>query len=131
MTEKSPTKFSDIKTFIKSVPENLPIEQFMLEQINSVEILKLIKNMGNNCSTGFDNIRISLIKLVVEYVSSPLTHTKHSSFETVVNKWKRAGICPIPKMSEPESIVDYGPHSVPPTFSKAYESYSMKNNKFY
>lgn len=34
-------------------------------------------------------------------------------------------------MCEPESIVDYGPHSVPPTFSKAYESYSMKNNKFY
>ena len=78
MTEKSPTKFSDIKTFIKSVPENLPIEQFMLEQINSVKILKLIKNMGNNCSTGFDNIRISLIKLVVEYVSSPLTHTKNT-----------------------------------------------------
>ena len=26
VTEKSPTKFSDIKTFIKSVPENLPIE---------------------------------------------------------------------------------------------------------
>ena len=45
VTGKSPNKFSDVKTFIKSLQEKLPTEQFMLQQTNSEEVLKIIKNV--------------------------------------------------------------------------------------
>ena len=43
VTGKSPTKFSDIKTFLKLLLENLPAEQFFLTQTNSEEVLQIIK----------------------------------------------------------------------------------------
>ena len=43
VTGKSQTKLSDFQTFIKSRSENLPKEQFMLEQTKSEEALKIIK----------------------------------------------------------------------------------------
>ena len=44
----------------------------MLAQTNSEEALK---NIQNDCFTGFNNILISLIKPVTEYITAPLIHT--------------------------------------------------------
>ena len=51
----------------------------------------MIKNIRKYCSTGFDNIPISLIKPVAEYIASPLAHIKNTqiSKQTFVKIWKR------------------------------------------
>ena len=43
VTRKSPTKFSDIQTLLKSLPDNLPAEQILLQQANSEKVLKIKK----------------------------------------------------------------------------------------
>ena len=42
--------------------QNFPTEQFMPQQINIEKVLKAIKNTRNDCSSGFNNIPVSLIK---------------------------------------------------------------------
>ena len=57
--------------------------------------------------------RISLIKLVTEYKASSIAHINtRISKQTIIEKWKRARIFSIRKISEPESRTDYWPGSV-------------------
>ena len=58
----------------------------MLQETYSEEVLKIIKNIGNDCSTRFKNIQISLIKPA----ASPLAHIINTqlSKQTFVKKWK-------------------------------------------
>ena len=51
---------------MKSRQENLSIDQLMFVQTNNEELLKIIKNIRNVCSTGFGNILLSLIKLDID-----------------------------------------------------------------
>ena len=68
---KEPVKTSDIYHTITLLPENNTTEQFELQTANSNEVLKIIKSLRNDCSTGYDNIPIFLIKSVAEYILSP------------------------------------------------------------
>ena len=62
----------------------------MLQETYSEEVLKIIKNIGNDCSTRFKNIQISLIKPAAECTASPLAHIINTqlSKQTFVKKWK-------------------------------------------
>ena len=62
------------------LPDNLPAEQFRLQQV-----LKIIKK-----SLMIDNISISLIKPVAEYIASSLTHVTNSQIlkQKFVKKWE-------------------------------------------
>ena len=62
----------------------------MLQESYSEEVLKIIKNIGNDCSTRFKNIQISLIKPAAECTASPLAHIINTqlSKQTFVKKWK-------------------------------------------
>ena len=62
------------------LPDNLPAEQFRLQQV-----LKIIKK-----SLMIDNISISLIKPVAEYIASSLTHVINSQIlkQKFVKKWE-------------------------------------------
>lgn len=81
----------------------------MLQETYTEEVLKIIKNIGNDCSTRFKNIQISLIKPAAECIASPLAHIINTqlSKQTFVKKWKRARISSILKMIKPESHADY------------------------
>ena len=46
---------SNFKSLIKWLLENLPTEQFILEQTNDKKSLKIIQNIRNDCSIGFNN----------------------------------------------------------------------------
>ena len=59
----------------------------MLQETYSEEALKIIKNIGNDCSTRFKNIQISLIKPAAKCIAPPLARIiKYSTFETNICK---------------------------------------------
>ena len=45
-----------------------------LERVEEKEILDIVKNCKNKQSTDFNDIDMSLVKLVIEGISKPLTH---------------------------------------------------------
>ena len=79
--------------------------------------------LRNDCSTGYDNISVSFIKPVVEYIASPLTFLKNKSIEEskFLDQWKIARISHIPKATNSIELKDYRPISILPILSKVYE----------
>ena len=78
--------------------------------------------MKNGCSTGFDTIPVKYLKLVSDYIASPITNInnciKANSFPKM---WKIVRISPIPKVKVPTQPSDYRPISVLPVLSKVFE----------
>ena len=72
VTGKELVKMSDIYCTVTSSSENNTKEQFELQTTNFDQVLKIIKSLRNDYSTGYDNIPIFLIKPVPEYISSPI-----------------------------------------------------------
>ena len=87
-----------------------------------------LKNIRNDCSTGYDNIPIEFVKLVADFVSSPITHIINKSIDesTFPEAWKIARISPIPKITTPLDFNDYRPISILPTLSKLFKRIVMK-----
>ena len=116
LTGKSP------ETIYKS---NLPDENyiFTLKESNYIEIRKELKNIRNDCSTGFDCTPPELIKPVSDYLASPLTHIINDCIKMreISKLWKTAKICPISKISSPTTNSDYRPISILPILSKIFE----------
>ena len=100
--------------------------QFTPTTINDIE--KAIKELRDDCSTGFDQIPVKYIKPVSEFLSSPLTHIINNCISNNVfpDQWKIARISPIPKIDNPKDPVDYRPVSVLPILSKVFEKIMMK-----
>ena len=80
-----PTKISDIKTFIKLLPETSPADHFILKQNitkqkqkYSDEELTILKIYVNDCFTGFNGILIFALKPVSEHIASPVAHIKNT-----------------------------------------------------
>ena len=48
-------------------------DSFNLPEVTYNDVLKSLKTLRNNCSTGDDNIPVSFIKPIAEYITSPLT----------------------------------------------------------
>ena len=80
--------------------------------------------MRNDCSTGNDNIPISLLKLVPENIASPLTYIVNECIGLSVfpTEWKCARISIIPKIDSPTT----DPISILPVLSKVFERLIMK-----
>ena len=80
--------------------------------------------MRNDCSTGNDNIPISLLKLVLENIASPLTYIVNECIGLSVfpTEWKCARISIIPKIDSPTT----DPISILPVLSKVSERLIMK-----
>ena len=53
-----------------------------LERVEEKEILDIVKNCKNKQSTDLNDIDMSLVKLVIEGISKPLTHICNLSFQT-------------------------------------------------
>ena len=110
--------FSDIAENLTSKsPEiiyksNLPDENyniFTLKESNYIKIRKELKNIRNDCSTGFDCIPPDLIKPVSDYLASPLKHIINNCIKMrkFPKLWKMAKTYPFPKISLPTTNSDY------------------------
>ena len=50
---------------MKSLSQSNQNNLFYLQYTNASEVIKVIKNVRNDCSTGYENIPVSFSKLVV------------------------------------------------------------------
>ena len=97
------------------------------------EVLREIKGLRSDCSTGPDNIPTKFIKLVAEHLVSPLTHIMNTcaARQEFPLLWKIARISPIPKVDEPLTNDDYRPVSILPALSKIYEKLALRQMAHY
>ena len=85
------------------------------KEVTCNDVLKSLESPRNDCSTGYDNIPVSFIKPVAEYIASPLNVNiinnliEESKFP---DQWKTACISPIPKVNNPTEPKDYRPISI-------------------
>ena len=100
---------------IDSLPEDQS-DKFHLCHIAHNEVVKQIKSLRNDCSTGFDNIPAKFIKPVADILAIPLTKIINNSIDKNIfpDSWKVACICPIPKTPGASKLEEYRPISVLP-----------------
>ena len=113
----------DIQTFLDSLSDDDTTRNFKLEHTTYNTILKALKKIRSDCSTGYDNIPIRYLKHVAEALASPLTCIINNCIEKSIfpHQWKTAKIRPILKISNPVKISDYRPISILPILSKVFE----------
>lgn len=105
--------------------QTLPQQQRSLDlrEVTYDDVMKAIKSLRSDCSTGYDNIPAKFIKPVAEYLGSPLTNIINHciSTSTVPSEWKISRICPVPKVKNPQTLSEYRPISILPILSKVFE----------
>ncbi len=99
------------------------LNSFSFSPILPNEILKIIANLKNSNSVGFDNICIKTIKLIAPSIANPLAEIFNSSLVNgiVPDKLKIARVLPIFKSGSKENLANYRPISILPVFSKILE----------
>ncbi|KAG8244467.1 hypothetical protein J6590_108270 [Homalodisca vitripennis] len=95
------------------------------------EIEKIVNSFENKYSTGNDDIPITIIKVALPFINTPLTHIiNHSLISGVFpEKFKLARVIPIFKKGNLEDVKCYRPVSLLPVFSKILEKVVF--NQFY
>ena len=56
-------------------------DSFKLHKVTYNYVLKSLKSLQNNCSTGYNNISVSFINPIAEYIASPLTYKLNNLIE--------------------------------------------------
>ena len=98
-------------------------DSFKLQKVTYNDIVKSLKSIRNDFSTGYDNIPVSFIKPIAEYIASPLTFIINNLIEEskFPDQWKIARISPIPKVTDPTELKDYRPILILLILSEVYE----------
>ena len=96
---------------------------FKLSCITYEVVLREIRSLRDDCSTGPDIIPTSILKLVSDIIASPPTHIISTSIQqgNFPDQWITAKVTPIPKVINPEANSDYRPISILPVISKVFE----------
>ena len=91
-------------------------------------MVREIKGLRWDCSTGPDNIPAKFVKLVAERLVFPLTHIINLCLDRNEYPllWKTARISPIPKVDEPRKNDNYRPISILPVLFKVYEKLALR-----
>ena len=116
--------------FINSLPETQKDDDsdsdsgcFHLQHTSYEHVLKQLKLLRNDTSTGPDEIPTRFVKMVDEIICSPLTHIINTFIEN--NKfptlWKAARIVPINKVTTPTEKSHFRPIAILPALSKVFE----------
>ena len=118
----TPLTEDELGEMINSLPAHEHLNLFNLRQITHTEVLKELTTMRNDSSTGSDQIPAKYLKLVAEYIASPLTHIINSfiSCQRFPEAWKQARVSPIPKITNPTEADHFRPISILPVLSKMY-----------
>ena len=80
-------------------------------------------------ATGLDLIPAWFLRLVAPVFAAPISQLFNQSIiqAVVPVQWKKAFICPIPKVTHPESPVDFRPISITPVLSRIMEKLVVRN----
>ena len=114
------------------MPKNIKVEDFLTSTRNCTfqfyktddsSILKIINELPNKTSTGFDDLSMRLIKLIKSEIIPSLTCIFNQSLHTGIfpDKLKIAKVIPIFKKGSLNDISNYRPISLLPSISKNFE----------
>ena len=119
--ECSPSNMDDLFKTVEGL--QCQDNSFTLAPVTYNEVLKAIKSLRNDCSTGPDQIPTKLIKPIAEFLASPLCHTINTCIQTSAfpTKWKTARISHIPQVDDPRANDNCRPVSILPVLSKIFE----------
>jgi len=87
------------------------------------EIINIVSNFDDKMSFGFDEIPIRILKCSIHSIAEPLLVIINNSIQNGVfpDVLKIAKICPIFKNGDKQTIENYRPISMLPSFSKIFE----------
>ena len=94
-----------------------------LKSVSEEEVIKVVNSFKGKTSTGYDNIDMSILKKVINYIVQPLSKIFNQSFSQGVfpDKMKIAKVIPLFKSGEKGVFTNYRPVSLLPQFSKLLE----------
>jgi hypothetical protein len=115
----------DDKTDFTEAMRNVPIccNSIYLTPVNENDIYKLIKNLKNTYSSGYDDIRTDVIKKTADYIVAPLTHIINLSLVQghYPSALKRSVVRPLHKKGARDEKGNYRPITLIPILSKIFE----------
>ena len=115
-----------------NMPKNIKVEDFLTSTRNCTfqfyktddsSILKIINELPNKTSTGFDDFSMRLIRLIKSEIIPSLTSIFNQLLHTGIfpDKLKIAKVSPIYKKGSLNDISNYSPISLLPSISKIFE----------
>ena len=90
---------------------------------DDAEIVRIVTELNNKWSAGYDAIPVNIMKSSIRYIAEPISRLINSSFSNGIfpNCLKVAKVCPIYKSGAKNTFTNYRPISILPSFSKIYE----------
>ena len=98
-----------------------------IRPVGALEVLNIVKNSKNKMSTDFNNVNMSIIKIVIDDIVEPFAFICNKSFETNIfpNEMKIAKVVPIYKGGDKTIFTNYRPISLLSQLSKILEKLFM------
>ena len=115
-----------LEELIESLPDDSPAN-FKLRKVSHGEVLRMLKLLRSDTSTGPDGIPVKFVKMVADSIADPLTAIINNCIRKYYfpKAWKNARISPIPKVDQPKSEEHFRPISILRTLSKVFEKFVM------
>ena len=122
-----PTSTEDIQNLLREFISEVD-QEFEFQPVTYDQVLKEIKCLRSDCSAGYDNLPVSLIKPIADHLASPLTHIINSGIaeNTFHQQWKIGKVTPIPKTEQSTTPDQFRPVTVLPILSKLFERLMAK-----
>jgi hypothetical protein len=97
--------------------------------VTTYEIEKIIKELKNKNSCGYDEVTVKILKISSPFIISPLTYicNRMLTTGTFPDRLKFSEIIPIYKRGDKTLISNYRPISLLPVFSKIFEKIIYKS----
>ena len=85
--------------------------------------MQIVQTLKSSASTGYDGISVNLLKKIIHFIVSPLTHIFNLSIASGIfpNSLKIAKVIPIYKKDDSSTVSNYRPISILPAISKILE----------
>jgi len=101
---------------------------FQFKEVSYREVVKVLKSLRTDTSTGPDNIPVKFAKMVHEIIASALSSIINNCIRKSYfpKAWKMGRISPIPKVDSPVLDEHFSPISILPALSKVFEKLVAK-----